>query len=188
MFNFEDVQVGSLPQDWNVEGTRQRGPLATWEVTSDESERVLTLTHPNHDSDGTFNLCWTDKVSFKNGELSLRLRPNTGEVDQGGGPIWRVKDNDNYYVCRANPLESNFRVYYVKDGNRKQLASATVTITAGEWHVISVTHENDHIQCSLDGKKLLDVTDSTFPEAGGVGLWTKADAASSFDNLKVDAK
>lgn len=187
-FNFNDVDVGTVPAGWKVEGTRQQGPLATWEVTSDESERVLTLTRPNHDSNGTFNLCWTDTVPFKDGEISLRLRANSGEVDQGGGPIWRARDKDNYYICRANPLENNFRLYHVKDGTRKQLASATVTIPAGEWHTISVRHDGSHIVCALNGAKLLDVTDNTLPEAGGVGFWTKADAAASFDDLKIVAK
>ena len=85
-------------------------------------------------------------------------------------------------------MEDNFRLYYVKDGTRKQLASATVKTPAGEWHVISVTHEGNHIVCSLNGRKLLDVTDDTFPDAGGVGFWTKADAATSFDDLKVVSK
>ncbi len=109
-------------------------------------------------------------------------------MDQGGGPIWRVKDQNNYYIARWNPLENNFRVYYVKDGKRVQLDSADVDVSASEWHTIRIEHNGDQITGFLDGKELLEVTDSAFPEGGGVGLWTKADAASFFDDLVIERK
>src|SRR5262249_30222734 len=111
--------------------------------------------------------------------------PVSGSEDQGGGLIWRVQDKDDYYICRANPLESNFRVYYVKGGKRSQLASATVELAAGRWHVLEVEQDGDRIVCSLDGKSLLDVRDQNFPAAGGIGFWTKSDAASEFDDLEL---
>jgi hypothetical protein len=147
---------------------------------------VLSLTKTNHESGSTFNLCWTDGLRFKEGRITVSLKPNTGQEDQGGGPIWRVQDKDNYYICRANPLESNFRVYYVKDGSRTQLATANVTIPSGRWHTIAIEHRGDKIVCSLNGEKLLEATDNHFPDAGGVGLWTKSDAASSFDDLEIE--
>lgn len=187
---FDKEIPGKLPSGWKVESTKQDGPLATWEVTADPSApsapSVLALTSSKHGSDSTFNLCWTDRVKFKDGSIELKFKAVAGEVDRGGGPIWRVKDKDNYYICRANPLESNFRVYYVKDGKRKQLASASLEIPSGTWHTIKVEHVGDHIVCSLDGKQLLDVHDSTFTEPGGVGFWTKADAVTSFDDLIVN--
>jgi hypothetical protein len=186
---FGEDAVGSLPAGWRIEGTNQKGPLATWKVVADETApgrpNVLALTSPNHDSGGTFNLCWTEKTRFQNGALEVSLKPVSGKEDQGGGLIWRAKDKDNYYICRANPLENNFRVYYVKDASRHQLASANVEIATGKWHTIRIEHEGDHIACSLDGKKLLDVRDSTLPGEGGIGLWTKSDAASEFDDLKL---
>jgi len=189
-WSFEEVEPGGLPGGWKIEATtRSPLPLATWQVTRDASapdgENVLTLTSPNHTARGAYNLCWTDKVRFKDGEIEVKLRGNTGEIDQGGGPIWRVKDKDNYYICRANPLESNLRVYYVKDGRRRQLATADVEVSTGTWHEIAIKHEGAHIECFFNGNKLLEVDDDTFPEAGGVGLWTKADAATSFDEFEV---
>ncbi len=188
--SFEDVAVGKIPKKWKVEGTRQTGPLATWKVAREadapDGKQVLVLTSPNHTSNGTYNLCWTNAVKFLDGEIEVKVKGNTGKVDQGGGPIWRVKDKDNYYICRANPLENNLRVYYVKDGKRKELASANVDIPIDKWHEIKIEHEGNHIVCSFNGKKLLEVDDGTFPAAGGVGLWTKADAATSFDEFEVE--
>ncbi len=187
--SFDDIPAGGLPEGWKIEGTAQKGPLATWKVVADDAApskgNVLALTSTNHDSGSTFNLCWTDKIRFKDGAIEVSIKPVSGKDDQGGGLIWRAKDKDDYYICRANPLESNFRVYYVKDGSRHQLASAKAEIKAGAWHKIRVEQKGDHIACSLDGKRLLEATDSTFPDEGGVGLWTKSDAVSSFDELQV---
>ncbi len=188
-WDFEDVPLGQLPRGWRVEGTNQRGPLATWQVVADETapsgKKVLALTSPNHDFGGTFNLCWTDAVSFLNGELEVGFKANAGREDEGGGLIWRVRDRDNYYVARFNPLEENFRLYYVKDGARKMLASATIGLKAGVWHRMRITHAGPRIEGYLNGNKLLEVVDTTFEEAGGIGLWTKADATTSFDDLSV---
>lgn len=100
--------------------------------------------------------------------------------------MWRVQDVDNYYVCRFNPLELNYRVYVVEDGVRRQLGTAIAEVTVGAWHRVEVEHHGDHIVCWLDGKKLLDVRDDTISEAGGIGLWSKADARTSFDDLLVE--
>ncbi len=147
---------------------------------------MLALTEPNHDSGRTFNLCWTDRVRFQDGLIELAFKPVAGEDDQGGGPIWRVQDERNYYVCRANPLEGNFRLYYVKDGQRTQLASADVEIQSGIWHTIDVQHTGKRIVCCLDRKEMIEATDDHLPEPGGVGLWTKADAVTSFDDFSIE--
>jgi hypothetical protein len=186
---FDDAAVGRLPEGWKAEGTNQQGPVATWMVKADEGAasrpNVLALTDTKEGARGTFNLCWSDRVKFQDGAIEVKVRAGSGRVDQGGGPIWRVQDKDNYYIARWNPLEDNFRLYYVKDGRRVQLDSADVTADPARWHAIRIEQKGDEIKCSLDGKELLRARDKTFPEAGGVGLWTKADAASSFDELEV---
>jgi len=85
-----------------------------------------------------------------------------------------------------NPLEDNFRVYKVVGGKRSaEFQNAEVKVPAGEWHTLSVKMVGDKIECSLDGKKYLEATDDAFTKAGKVGLWTKADAQTSFDNFTV---
>jgi hypothetical protein len=133
-----------------------------------------------------FNLCWTRDIAFEDGEIEVKVRANTGKEDQGGGVIWRARDANNYYIARYNPLENNFRIYYVENGSRKQLASAgRVGIPAGEWFTLKIIQHGDKIEGYLNGKKYLEVSDNTFTGPGGVGFWTKADAASSFDDLRV---
>ena len=187
--SFDEIAVGLLPPGWKAEGTNQKGPVATWRVEQDaaatSAPNVLTLANTNHDSGDTFNLCWTDKVRFADGTIEVKFRANTGKEDQGGGLIWRVKDKDNYIIARMNPLEDNFRLYYVKDGGRKQLATATVKVATGTWHTMRIEQAGDTVRCFLDGVKHLEASDTHIQGPGGVGVWTKADAASSFDDLSV---
>jgi hypothetical protein len=189
VFAFDQEKLGGLPPGWKAEGTQPKGPVATWNVIADDTApskpNVLSLTKTNHDSGSTFNICWTDRVRFQDGRVEVSLKANSGQEDQGGGPIWRVQDKDNYYVCRANPLENNFRVYYVQGGSRTQIATADARIPSGKWSTIAIEQHGEHIGCFLNGEKLLDVTDKHIPGAGGVGVWTKADAASSFDDITI---
>jgi hypothetical protein len=198
-FNFDDEQVGGLPAGWRIDATKAgRGgdgaAHASWRIMRADNApsppNVLAVVEPNHGENQTFNLCWTDAVRFLDGRILLRFTCVSGMVDQGGGPIWRVQDRDNYYICRANPLENNFRVYKVINGVRTQLGSAPVQMTAdphGGWHTIEVEHTGDRIVCTLDSTVRLEVTDSAIPNNGGVGVWSKADAAVHFDNLHIDA-
>lgn len=188
---FDEVPLRSLPAGWKVDATHPGSELAVWSVEEDSMaasrKRVLAVRITGSER-GTFNLAWTDQTRFQDGAVEVKVRAGEGRIDQGGGLIWRVRDANNYYIARWNPLENNFRVYYVKDGKRVQLATADVTVPADAWHSIRIEHQGNHITCYLDGTKLLEADDPTLPEAGGVGLWTKADAASFFDDLVVQAK
>lgn len=137
--------------------------------------------------DSTFNLAIAEGTSLGDLELTVWVKAVRGEEDQGGGPIWRCMDENNYYICRVNPLENNFRVYVVQEGKRRQLDSQTVGLQAGRWYSVRVMMMGDHIVCYLDGQRLLEARDRTFPDPGMIGLWTKADAVTSFDNLSVGA-
>ena len=114
----------------------------------------------------------------------MSFKSIAGVIDQGGGPIWRAKDARNYYIARYNPLEDNYRVYTVVEGKRHQLMSANIPHSPG-WHTLRITMTGSTIQCFYDGEAHLELEDSTFTEAGKVGLWTKADAQTHFDDVKV---
>lgn len=188
-FTFEDIAPGELPAGWKVEATNPSGPLAVWRVVEEKGTesgaRVLALDEIRDGKTPTFNLLWTNGLRFKDGEIEVRIRSVSGVIDRGGGPMWRVRDKDNYYICRFNPLEENLRVYYVKEGKRHQLASAKAPAEGPPWREIRIRHVGERIECFLDGVRLLDVADSTFPDEGGIGLWTKADAVTRFDDLRL---
>jgi hypothetical protein len=188
LWHFDGDFPDRVPPGWSVRQTNPTESLATWEVVADKTApskpNVMALTETRN-YDGTFNLAIAEDSSLTDLDLTVRVKAVTGEEDQGGGPIWRCKDEDNYYICRFNPLESNYRVYKVVNGRRRQLDSAIVESRAGRWYTLRVTMLGDQITCYLDGKKVLEATDGTFSGPGMVGLWTKADAVTSFDDLEV---
>ncbi len=112
----------------------------------------------------------------------------SGDVDRAAGLVFRLKDANNYYIVRANALEDNYRLYHVVNGNRVQFAGANFKVASGEWHELRVECVGNHITCYYDNEKKIDATDDTFKEAGKVGLWTKADSVTYFDDLRVTAK
>ena len=115
------------------------------------------------------------------------MKALAGKEDQGGGLIWRAKDSKNYYLARFNPLENNYRLYKVEKGRRTLLKSAEIKQSEG-WHRLTINVKGDDMQCYFDGKKVLEGSDSTFRGPGRIGLWTKADAQSYFDDLTVREK
>ena len=187
--DFENVPAGQVPDGWKVEATNPKGKLAVWKVIEDSTapsgHKVLSLVDASHSFGSTYNLCRTNSISFLNGEISVKFKANTGREDEGGGVIWRAKDRNNYYIARFNPLEDNFRIYYVKNGLRHMLASARIALKAHQWHTMKITVNGNKFEGYLNGKKLLSTSCKVFNEAGGLGLWTKADAATSFDDFKV---
>ena len=119
--------------------------------------------------------------------MSVKIKAFAGNEDRGGGLVWRYIDNNNYYIARCNPLEKNFRFYRVVNGNRKQLKSVKTDIgTPGEWFTMTIEMNGNKISCSLNGNKMIEATDDTYTKAGRVGLWSKADAQSYFDDLSVE--
>lgn len=189
-WSFDNAQNGGRPAGWRIAATNPTAALATWQVVADATApsppHVLALARTSN-YDGTFNLAIADAPAWADLELTVKVKAVAGEEDQGGGPIWRCQDENNYYICRVNPLEQNFRVYVVAQGKRRQLGSVNVELSADRWYELRVRMIGDHVTCFLDGEQRLQATDATIPQAGRVGLWTKADAVSSFDDLAAAA-
>ncbi len=189
-WNFDNVPEGTLAAGWKVEATGQDKATAKWQVIRDThaplGPGVLSLTETNHTQRGVFNICWTNEVSFFEGEIAVFLKANSGNIDRGGGPIWRVQDRNNYYIARYNPLEENVSIYYVKDGKRVMLGYTGKIELKDTWHILKISHKGNRIKAFLDGEmKLMVNSGGHITQHGGVGLWTKADAATSFDNFTV---
>ena len=174
-WTFESDKPGMIASGFSNE-------VGQWEVALDGGNHVLYQKAKNEDA--TFNVTLTRGTSYQNVDLSVRVKAIAGEVDRGGGLIWRAKDKDNYYICRYNPLEDNYRVYKVENGKRTQFASAKVPGDEA-WHTLRATMTGSKITCYLDGKQQLEADDTTFASAGMVGLWSKSDAQSYFDDLTV---
>jgi hypothetical protein len=176
-WSFDAESAGQLPGEFS-------GEVGEWKTVADSTapSQPNVLAQLAKNARPVFNVALVKNASYTDLELSVQLRAVAGEIDQGGGVVWRARDARNYYIARYNPLEDNFRVYKVVDGQRTQLQTADVPRTAG-WRSLRMTMAGQKIECFLDGKKYLEAYDDTFPGAGRIGLWTKADAQTHFDNL-----
>jgi hypothetical protein len=190
--NFDDIKINNLPSGWKTEATNKKNVAAVWRVTKDKTapsgNQTISITDINNSHGGTFNLCWTDNISFLNGTIEVKFKALTGHEDQGGGIMWRVQDKNNYYVARFNPLEDNLRIYTVKNSIRKMIGNANIKLPAGQWHTLKITQNETLIEGYINNKKIAEIRNNLLPESGGIGLWTKADAVTTFDNLSIKPK
>jgi hypothetical protein len=181
-WTFDSESVGAVPEGFAV-------ATGHWSIVADPDapSKPYSLAQTAKNSGSTFNIILNKGTPAKDLDLSVKMKAVAGGEDQGGGLVWRAKDPSNYYIARYNPLEDNYRVYKVVDGRRSEIQSATIKHTDG-WHTLRVEMIGDHLQCYYDGQKKLDVKDSTFKEGGQIGLWSKADAQSHFDDLTLKGK
>ena len=188
---FKKDDVGKVPSGWKADKTG-KGDGSVGKVVADAtapSKTGYALAQTAESPGSMFNLCVAEDTKYKDVEISVAFKAMRGKQDQGGGIVWRYQDADNYYVARMNPLEDNYRVYKVVAGKRIQLETKEdLKVPVNEWHQLRITMKGDHIECFLDGKKHLDAKDATITKAGKVGLWSKADAQTYFDDFKVSGE
>jgi hypothetical protein len=188
LFHFAKDDLGKLPKGWMAAQTGT-GEGSVWKVVADEtapSKSDYVLAQTAESPGPLFNLCVAQDTSYKDVEASVAFKAVKGDKDQGGGIVWRYQDANNYYIARMNPLEDNYRLYKVVAGKRIQLAAKEdLKVPVGTWHTLAIKMAGDQMECFLDGKKYLEAKDDTFTKAGKVGLWTKADAQSYFDQFVV---
>jgi len=194
--DFESGSPGGLPSGWSTAMTSKGAP-ARWEVTQDKSaprgSKVLAQLSDDPTS-GRFPLAIYEKASLQDGEIRVKFKPVSGKVDQAAGLVWRYKDENNYYIVRGNALENNVVLYKLENGKRTSLAPVNTsaqtygvkhTVPSQKWSTLGVAFTGKRFTVSFDGKKLFDVEDSTFSQPGNVGLWTKADSVTCFDDFEV---
>lgn len=178
--NFNADKPGSLPAGWKA-GVTGRG-TPKWAVEPDAGApgkgNVLKQS-----GSGTFPYCVLQQSSLIDGHVEVKLKPLAGREDQAGGVIWRFKDGDNYYVARANALENNVSLYYTENGSRKTLKYVDAPVPKNTWHTLRVDFAGRKIKVTLNGKTYIEYDDGHITGAGSVGVWTKADSVTAFDDF-----
>ena len=183
--NFDADKAGMLPAGWTA-GVTGRG-TPKWTVESD----ATAPSKPNvlkQSGSGTFPWCVKGGVSLADGFVEVRFKPVSGREDQAGGVVWRWKDGNNYYVARANALENNVSLYYTENGSRKTIKYVDAPVPGNTWHHLRVEFSGARIKVMLDGKAYIEVDDTHIANAGGVGVWTKADSVTLFDDFGFGGK
>jgi hypothetical protein len=185
--DFEAMETGEPPAHFTTALTGQGGPVE-WivreDTTAPSGPKVLVETSADGENN-RFPLAILDGIEAKDVEVSVRFRPVAGRIDQAAGLMVRVRDPDNYYVARANALENNVRLYRVVNGKRRQFAGTDAPVPKDRWQLLTLRIQGNRLAVGLNGKTLFHASDDTFPEAGRVGLWTKADSVTHFDALTV---
>ena len=131
----------------------------------------------------TYPVCIKDDTNLKDGFVEVKFKPISGKEDQAAGVVWRAKDANNYYVARANALEDNVTIYHTIDGRRTEKKRARMNVATNQWHTLRVEFQANHFVVRLNGKEALTWDDETFKDAGKVGVWTKADSVTLFDDF-----
>jgi hypothetical protein len=190
--DFSADAVGQPPQGFAFGLTAKTGAPGKWVVLEESGNRYLAQT----DADATrarFPVAVLTDVSAADVDLSVSIRPVSGKVDQAAGLVWRYQDEDNYYLVRANALEGNVVLYKVQDGKRTDLPllgegrtyGKTAKVPSGKWSTLRVVARGPRFEVHFNGSKLYEVEDTTFAQAGSVGVWTKADSVAHFDDLTL---
>ena len=185
IISFDDTKPGALPPGWLAGITGKGNPK--WSVEPDRS----APSKPNvlkQSGEGKYPWCVNTNISLQNGRIQVKFKPLSGKEDQAGGLIWRWQDGDNYYVARANALEDNVTIYHTIKGVRQECGRAAMKVAANQWHTLRVDFRDSHFIVSLDGVKALAWEDATFKAAGAVGVWTKADSVTLFDDFVYETK
>ena len=178
--NFDGEKPGLLPSGWTAGVTGRGSPK--WTIESD----ATAPSNPNvlkQSGAGTFPWCVRQGTAIADGFVEVKFKPISGKEDQAGGVIWRWKDGDNYYVARANALEDNLSLYYTEKGGRKTLKYIDAPVAGNTWHRLRVDFQGSRIKVALDGKTYIDMEDTHIIAAGAVGVWTKADSVTLFDDF-----
>lgn len=178
--NFDEAKVGGAPGGWTA--TQTGSGTARWSVEKDDT----ALSKPNilkQSGQATYPVCLKDDVNLKDGFVEVKFKSVGGKEDQAGGVIWRAQDADNYYIARANALEDNVTIYHTIKGKRVSFKNVDIKVTPGEWHTLRVDFAGNKFTVTFDGQKVIEAMDESISAVGKVGLWTKADSVTLFDDF-----
>lgn len=180
-FNFDADAAGALPEGW-LAGVTGRG-ASHWSVeaepTAPSAPNVLRQS-----GRGDFPWCVRPTVSLADGFVEVRFKPVAGKEDQAGGIVWRWKDGANYYVARANALENNVSLYHTTNGSRRTIKYVDAPVAGNKWHTLRAEFRGTRVRVIYDGKAYIELDDDHIAGAGAVGVWTKADSVTLFDDFR----
>ncbi len=187
--NFDDAKPGPLPTHWNGKwtGTQTGDGAAKWSIEKDATAPSKPHVLAQR-GEAQYPVALKNDTAIKDGFVEVKFKPVAGREDQAGGVVWRAKDSNNYYIARANALEDNVTIYHTIGGRRVSFKSVDTKVASGVWHTLRVDFHGNQFTVTFDGKKVIEASDDSFKDAGKVGVWTKADSVTLFDNFKYDGK
>lgn len=195
VFDFEKDEAGGTPGGFTPALTGGGGPVM-WqvqEVDDAPSGNKVVAQLSDDRTNARYPQLVRDDFEATDVDVSVRFRTVSGDVDASGGLVFRYADKDNFYVVRANSLEGNVVAYKTENGKRGNIGvkgkgdtyGVNVEVPHQQWNALRVIMKGNLIEIILNDRKLFEVENDTFTEAGKIGLWTKADAVTQFDDLSA---
>ena len=186
--SFDSTRIGATPEGWTATLTGKGDPK--WTVENDETA-PSKLKVIKQSGRATYPLLLKNDTNIRDGFIEVKFKAIAASQDRAAGVVWRAKDANNYYIVRANALEDNFVLYKTVNGLRSALDivgrkggyGVSVPVPANTWHTLRIDFKANRFKASFNGNQLFEVEDSTFTDAGMVGLWTKADSVTLFDGV-----
>jgi hypothetical protein len=185
---FETDAVGGTPKGWTATKTGSGDPRWTVEQdpTAPSKSKIVKQS-----GQATYPLLLKDDSAIRDGFIEIKFKAVAGAQDRAAGVVWRAQDANNYYVARANALEDNVVLYKTVGGVRSHLEivgrkggyGVSAKVPANQWLALRVEFNAGHFSVIYNGSRIFEVEDSTFAGAGMVGLWTKADSVTLFDEI-----
>jgi predicted membrane-bound spermidine synthase len=186
---FGEHAAGAVPPGLLLGETNPANHPAVWSVVERDDApsppSAFGIVRCDNPKAAVFELALLEDSHLADVDLEVSVRAVDGVHDRGGGLVWRAQGFSDYYVARWNPLEGNLRIALVEDSNRVTLAETDVALDPSRWHRLHVVAEGPHIEVTIDDLPPLIADDTRLPGPGRVGLWTKADAKTLFDDLVI---
>ena len=182
--NFDNDAIGATPSGWIAGVTGHGTPRWTVEADATAPSKPNVLKQSGQ---GDFPWCVVRDAKLTDGFVEVKFKSLSGQEDQAGGLVWRWKDGDNYYVARANALENNVSLYYTQNGRRNTIKYVDAPVARNQWHTLRVEFAGERMRVVLDGKRYIELDDGRIGGAGAVGVWTKADSMTAFDDFTFGA-
>ena len=195
LLGFEKSSVAALPEGFHS-GLTGGGADVDWQVleVADAPSGSKVVAQLSADTTNRrYPLLVLDDFDARDVDLEVKFKTISGKVDASGGLVFRYRDDGNYYVVRANSLENNVVAYKTENGKRSNIGvkgrgssyGVETNVSHGEWNSLRLVAKGELFEIFLNGRKLFEVENDTFQDAGKIGLWTKADAVTQFDDLRV---
>lgn len=181
---------GAAGASWSFDQDAVGGPPSASEAFSGEWKVMAESDAPSKPN----ALCQVGRAEFPaialgstvyaDFTVTVRFKPISGREDQAAGIVFRVQDKDNYYILRANALEANVNLYLYAGGRRSGIKDGEAKVASGQWQELKLEASGDHLRGFLNGQPVVEATNATY-KAGRIGLWTKADSVTCFDDVIV---
>jgi len=199
--NFDAMKLGEMPADWTPVTTNQDSP-PHWIVKHDPTAPSRPNVLAQSSKGGLryrFPVCLFNKITCLDGDISVRMKIISGKDDQDAGVVFRVADQNNYYLVRASARDHNIVMFRVKDGHFEPIRVNTNSgnigpygvrhpIKIGDWNLLRVTYKGSQATVYFNHRKVFDARDNALNAPGRAGVWTNADTVAYFDDFRIDKK